>query len=338
MTLSIRTDRRDFLVKSAALTGSLTLGVRFPRLCAGSHVDSGGAGDHPLDRHPARRHRADPHRPLRTGAGQLHGPGDAGRRGAGMRLEQGSRRIRRRERARAAQPDLRFHVHGREPRNSRFSGVCAQRWRRRARDARRGCRTRLGRARVRVQRRQRRDHACAEQPQHDFRQGRCGRFAARGSKGAQAQGPEPVEADRHLAGALRHSRQDHRQADLHRRRAPARARARVHRAMPGVRRQGQELRRLQGQVHAWRQESSARRRLGRGRRGQLVARQSGAQAGVDRVGCGSRAAMCRASRSCSSCAPASRRKRRRWRARTAISTQPSPVPRRSSRPSTTRPT
>ncbi len=95
-----------------------------------------------------------------------------------------------------------------------------------------------------------------------------------------------MEAHRHFAGPLRHSRQDHRQADLHRRRASAWTRARVHRAVPGVRRQGQELRRLQGQVHARRQESRARRRLGRCRRGQLVARQPGPQAGVDPVGCG----------------------------------------------------
>ena len=42
MTQSIRTDRRDFLVKSAALTGGLTLGVRFPGLAQAATSTSEG--------------------------------------------------------------------------------------------------------------------------------------------------------------------------------------------------------------------------------------------------------------------------------------------------------
>ncbi len=192
----------------------------------------------------------------------------------------------------------------------------------RARDA--GCRSGagMGRAGSRVQRERR--ASSRTQPSnrtHDVRQGGRGSLQTGSAEGAQAQGPEGVEADRHLAGALRHPRQDHRQADLCGRRAPARTGARVDRAVPGVRRQAEELRRLQDQGHARREESRERRRLGRGRRGQLVACQSGAQGSCRSNGMWARTATCRASRSCSSCAPGSKRRKRPSRARTAISTR-----------------
>ena len=42
MTQSIRTDRRDFLVKTAALTGGLALGVRFPGLAQAAASNAEG--------------------------------------------------------------------------------------------------------------------------------------------------------------------------------------------------------------------------------------------------------------------------------------------------------
>ena len=202
-----------------------------------------------------------------------------------MRLVQSAPGIRGRERTHPAQSHLRFHVHRRQPRHPRIAGVSAQGRSQRARNAggRRGAE--LGCARRRMQGGEKRDHALVGQ-EHDIRQdGRC-RVEAGGAQGAETQGPEGLEADRHLARAFRHRRQDHRQTDLRRRRAAPEHGACLHRAMPGIRRQTQELRRSESQRHARRESRRGRRRLGCGGSGQLVARQSGAESAAGGMGRG----------------------------------------------------
>ena len=80
------------------------------------------------------------------------------------------------------------------------------------------------------------------------------------AEGHQAQGPEGLEARRQGRQAPRHRRQAHRQAGLRHRRQAARHADRRHQGLPGVRRQGQELRRRQGRGHAGREEGRAGRR------------------------------------------------------------------------------
>ena len=105
------------------------------------------------------------------------------------------------------------------------------------------------------------------------------------AEGRQAQGPEGLEDRRQAAQAARHRRQGRRQEGLRHRRQAARHAQRRDQAMPGVRRQGEELRRRQGHRHEGRQEGRAGRRHRRGRRRRhLVARQDRARRAADRLG------------------------------------------------------
>ncbi len=69
---------------------------------------------------------------------------------------------------------------------------------------------------------------------------------ARAAEGRQAEGPEGLEDRRQAAEAPRHGRQGHRQAGLRHRPQAARHAERRDQGLPGVRRQGEELRRRQG--------------------------------------------------------------------------------------------
>ena len=91
-----------------------------------------------------------------------------------------------------------------------------------------------------------RHHAQAVRPQDHLRQGRGRGRAARAAEGRQAQGPEGLEDRRQAAEAARHREQGQRQAGLRRRPEAAGHAERGDQGMPGVRRQGQELRREQG--------------------------------------------------------------------------------------------
>ena len=96
----------------------------------------------------------------------------------------------------------------------------------------------------------------ATQAHDPLRQGRGGRGeadAAR-SEGDQAQGPEELEHRRQAAEAARHRRQAQRQQGLRDRRQAARHAQRRDQGLPGVRRQGGELRRGEGRRHARREE------------------------------------------------------------------------------------
>ena len=110
---------------------------------------------------------------------------------------------------------------------------------------------------------------------------------ARAAEGRQAQGPEGLEDRRQAADAARHGRQAHRQAGLRHRPQAARHAERRDQGLPGLRRQGEELRRRQGAGHAGRQEGRAgRRHRRRRRRRHLVAGQDRARRAADRLGRG----------------------------------------------------
>ena len=120
---------------------------------------------------------------------------------------------------------------------------------------------------------------------HDLRQGRRSRRQARAAEGRQAQGSEGLEDRRQAAQAARHRRQGDRQADLRHRRQAAGHAQRGDQGVPGVRRQGEELRRRQGHGHAGRQEGRAGRRCRRRGGGRhLVAGQDRARRAADRLG------------------------------------------------------
>src|SRR3954468_8879045 len=142
----------------------------------------------------------------------------------------------------------------------------------------------MGRVGRGVQGRAQRHFASFRQEHHLRQSGRCG-SKTRSAKGAETQRSERLEADRHFAAALRYRGQDHRQADLRSRCAVAGHAARIHRAMPGIRRQAEKLRRVRDQACNRRQARGGWRGLG-GRRGQqLVAGQPGAQGVAGGMGC-----------------------------------------------------
>ena len=193
-----------------------------------------------LDRHPSRRPRRHPHRPLRDGAGHLHGARAAGRRGARLRLGQGERRVRLTQRAHPAQPHLGLDVHGRQHGRALVAGLRAQGRRQRARDAGRGGGRAVEGSRRRMHGGERRHHAMAR-PSGSFATARSPRAAARLAppKDVTLRDPEGLEDRRQAAASPRHPRQGAGQAGVRRRRRAARDAARVDRAVPGVRRQGE---------------------------------------------------------------------------------------------------
>ena len=141
----------------------------------------------------------------------------------------------------------------------------------------------------RAHRRRRRHQARQVQPHHDLRQGGLRRRQAAGarSQGHQAQGPEGLEGRRQAAQAPRHGRQADRQAALRHRREAAGHADRLDDGCAGVRRQGQELRRGEGQGDARRAPRAEGRRHRRCRGGRhLVAGQPGPEGAQHRLGGG----------------------------------------------------
>ncbi len=97
--------------------------------------------------------------------------------------------------------------------------------------------------------------------------------------------PKRLDHRRQAAGAAGHGRQDQWQEDLRHGSADAGHAERRDQGLPGLRRQGEELRCGGGQVHARRQACAARRRQRRGgRRRFLVAGQDRARCAADRLG------------------------------------------------------
>ena len=104
---------------------------------------------------------------------------------------------------------------------------------------------------VRMQRREQRHHAQAVRP-HASRYGKVAAAAAKLEPPKDIKLKDPK--DWKIAGkprqAARHRRQGHRQDGLRHRRQAARHAERRDQGLPGVRRQGEELRRRQGRGHA----------------------------------------------------------------------------------------
>ena len=124
---AMKMNRRSFIVSSAAVTGGLALGFD-PSVRNQSRARAGRlAGAHRLGRDPAQRHRRHPHGALRDGPGHDHRPGAAGRRGAGVRLEQGHLRIPDARHEPQAQARLGRLLHRRQPRHPHLArATCAR--------------------------------------------------------------------------------------------------------------------------------------------------------------------------------------------------------------------
>ena len=164
MTTSFSNDRRDFLVKTAALTGGLALGVRLPTSAQAAQ----GTPQMPEITHwlviqpdetvVVRVARSELGQGTFTGLPML----------VAEELECDWSNVRAEyadvnEHVRRGR-DLGLDVHRRQPRHTRLAGIRAPGRRRRARDADRGCGPGMGRAGGRMQREERRHHASAEQP------------------------------------------------------------------------------------------------------------------------------------------------------------------------------
>ena len=102
-------------------------------------------------------------------------------------------------------------------------------------------------------------HHRTGRPQHHVRQGRRRRIQAPGAGEAGAEGSEELEDRRQADQAVRHAATGHRAADLRLRSDDARHAHCDDQGMPGVRRQGEELRRRQGRQHEGREEGPAGR-------------------------------------------------------------------------------
>ena len=212
-----------------------------------------------LGRGQARRHRRGPHRALGDGAGHHHRPRPARRRGAreptGRRSPTNIRRPARASRANAL--GRRFRPAAAAASASR-TNTCARR-RGGAPDAAPGRGQPVEGSGRAVHRRQRRHHPRGLEPQHHVRQGRRRGREAAGAGEARAQGSKRLEDRRQAAQAAPHRRKGDRPAGLWGR-PQATRHAQCHdQGMPGVRRQGEELRRRQGRRHEGREEGPAGR-------------------------------------------------------------------------------
>ena len=202
-----------------------------------------------------------------------------------MRLVESHDRISDTGPERRAQARVGRHGDRRQPRHPRVARIRAQGRSGGSHDAGPGRGQRVEGPGVRVQRVEQRDHAHAIRPQDDVWQGCRSRGQARAADRNQAQGSQGLEDRRQAAEAARHGGQNHRQDDVRDRRQAAWHAQRRDQGLPGVRRQGEELRRRQSRRHEGRQEGRAgRRHCGCGRRRNLVAGQDRARRASDRLG------------------------------------------------------
>ena len=204
-----------------------------------------------------------------------------------MRLVEGVDRISDPGAKSGAQARLGRFLHRRQPGHSQLERTGAQGRRRRPHDAGCGRRQCVERAGRRMLRRQQRHHPHAVRPHGHFWQSGGRRRQARSAQGHHAEGSEDLDHRRQAAEAARYSGQAHRQDDLrHRRSSPGNALCGDQR-LPGVRRQGAELRGRQSGGHAGRQAGrESRRQCRRGRRRFMVAGAQGAGCHADQLGRG----------------------------------------------------
>ena len=281
--------RRKFIVGSAAAGGGLALGLNIP-FGAGSAAAQGAAADtevnawvvvKPDDTCVIRIARSEMGQGTHTGLAQL----------VAEELECDWKKVSpgahypRPEPG--AQARLARHGDRRQPRHPRLARLRPPGRRRGAHDAAAGGGQPVERAGRRVDRRQRRHHACGVGALDELRQGRRsgGEADAAGPEEHQAQEPERLESRRQADEAARHREQGERQQDLFDRPQAAGHAARRDQGVPGVRRQVEELRRVEDRGPARRGRRRPGGRYDRRRRRQyVVAGQVGARRAADRVG------------------------------------------------------
>ena len=327
--------RRSFLGTIAAAGGGLALGWRIPAgsalAQAGGHAVGHLGGDQP------RRHHRRAHRPLGNGAGHADRPRATRRRRARLRLAACARRICVARRQPGEQARLGRHVHRRQPRHPRLGGLRAQGWRGGSRHADRGGGAAVERSGDGMHRGEQRGHAHAERPDAALRRGRgrCGEAA--GADRREAEDAGAVDDHRQGREAARYGRQAVGQAGVRHRRAVARHAECGDRAMSGVRRHAEILRRRQDQIDAGRAPGGrGGRQRGRGGGRQVVPGEDRARRAADRLGRRRRRHRGQRADRRTAEGPAWMRRRRRSARSTATSRRRSPVRRRWSRRCTPR--
>ena len=149
------------------------------------------------------------------------------------------------------------------------------------------------------------------------------------AEGRRAQGSEGLDDRRQAAEAARHRRQDERQADLRHGSEDAGNAQRRDQGLPGLRRQGEELRRRRRAGNAGRQACRAGgRQRRRRRRRNLVAGEDGARCAADRVGRGRECQGLEREHGAPGSRKASTRPKPSSATRTATRRRRSPMPRR----------
>ena len=196
--------RRSFIVGTAAVGSGLALGLKIPFGASGRSRPGRLARDQRVGGHSTGRHGRDPRRAVRDGPGHDHRARADGGRGARVRLVEGDDGVSDARPERGQEARVGRFLDGRQPRDPDVRGVRAQGRRDGADDARPGGGQWLGRAGLRVQRRQQRDHAQALRAHDHLRQGRRGRGQADAAGGRAAQGPEGLEDHRQVGEAPGH--------------------------------------------------------------------------------------------------------------------------------------
>ena len=272
--------RRAFLGSVAAIGGGLTLGWQVPAFPQSGGQELGiWVVISPDDTTVVRIARSE------MGQGTFHRPRATRRRRTRCRLEACARRIRFARREPGAQARLGRHVDWVEPRHPRFGGLRAQGWRRGSRHVDRGGGTTLARAGGRMHRCEQRAHAYAEWPDIALWRGRGGCGETPRADRGETEDAGAVDDHRQARETARHVGQAVRQAGVRHRRATARHAERRDRAMPGLRRQAEVVRRRQDQSDARRAaRGRSWRQCGRRGGGQMVPGEDRARRAADRLG------------------------------------------------------
>ena len=254
--------RRGFLRASAAAAGGVLIGFQLglPGIFVSGFLEA-----ECLRTRGHRRHGHALHPQGGDGAGNRDVAFHAAGRRAGMRLEKDPHGISRREprvRAHAGRVRQREHAH--------FLRFAAPRGCGGARNAGAGGGAAMGRCPVGVPRRKQHGGQQSHQCANDVRQPGRGRVQADGAGQPGAERSRAVPPDRQAGEAPGHAGQGGWQRAVRHRCAPARDGVRRGGALPGVRRQGQELRCRQGEGRARREAGGADlQRRGRGGRQHL---------------------------------------------------------------------
>ena len=187
--------------------------------------------------------------------------------------------------AEVRQPELRRPAaHRRQQQRARHVEGAARVRRGRALDARHRRRADLERSREHADDGQGRGHSSGERPSREVRHaGGQGGHAA-GAEDGHAEGSEGLQGPRPVAAATRRAGEGQRHGAVRHRREAARPAHRARREMPGVRRQGRQLQRRQGQGDQGRHQRRPDQRRHRRRRRELLGGVAGRAGAAGHVG------------------------------------------------------